>query len=419
MKVKNFLVLVLVFVFASVAFAVPNRNVYGILTETFSGANIDADKSDENAVRIDLWKWTGGQQGFSVDNVSDSTIEGKVNWLLTATNAGTSGGGGFAVNNNAGVLDMTAYSNGYIKFLVKTSYAAMINFKIGVKADGKEYYKTLKEINPLFSANDKWYEISVPVSDIVSSGLDKVQYLFLFGLDEAFYNVGDKIEIDNIRWEKPETTSAEQMILSMAKVGTDEAVTSDTFSFDVNVDTDLADSTWKAANEYIKIDLNWIQFDTSTSTSDPCYVRFYTNNTSTAAPIVANPKYEGGDNPAGLINENDTSARIDACWRVSTYTITKDKLKIYQIDYDLSDKKDEKTYCYIWMQDLKTSGFDNEYSLIWNNGSDISKRGTQLYGATFLAGRFPLYVYIGANFAQAVIGSTYSTNTLTVELYYE
>lgn len=418
MKVKNFIILGLMFVFASVAFSAPNGNVYGIFTETFSGANIDADKSDENAVRVDLWKWAGGQQGFSITDKSEDTIEGKVHWLLTATNAGTSGGGGFAVNNNSGVLDMTAYSSGYIKFYAKTSSPSMLNFKIGVNANGNSYYKTLKEINPLFAADGKWYEISVPVSDILTADLDKVQYLLLFGLDETYYNVGDTIEIDNIRWEKPETTSAEQMVLSMAKVGTD-APASDTFSFDVNVDTDLADSTWKAANEYIKIEFNYLQFDTTTATSDPCYIRFYTNNTSTAAPIIAKPEYKGGGNPAGLINENDTSARIDACWRVSTYSITKDNLKIYQIDYDLSDKKDEKTYCYIWMQDLKTSDFNNEYSFIWNNGSNIARRGTQLYGDTFVVGKFPLYIYIGANFAQAVIDSTYSTNTLTVELYYE
>jgi len=408
MKVKSLIILSLMFVFSSVVFSVPNKNVYGIFSETFSGVNIykygEIKPEDENAVAIDFWYWTGGQQGFEATNVSSTTLEGKINWLLTATNAGESGGGGFAVKNSAGVLDMSAYSEGSIKFIVKSSCSAMENFKVGVKINGTEYYQTLKELNNSFTADDNWWEFSIPINYL---NLDKVQYLFLFGLDKEHYNVGDTLEIDNIRWEKKENETAQQIVLSVAKVDTD--ATASSFSFDVNIDNlDLNDTTWKAANEYIKIELNKLP-------EEPCYIRFYTDNKSDKA----NPKYTGSSNPAGLINEIDTFSRLEACWRVSSNKISKDNLKIYQDDDVLSDKKDERTYCYIWLQDLNTTDYNLEYSYIWNNGSDISKRGTQLYGATFLAGGFPLYVYLGANFAQAVAGATYTTNTLTVELYYE
>ena len=428
MKLKSLIILSLMFVFSSVIFAAPKpeKNVYGVFSEISSGVVFDAGPSNENAV-LDQ-RWTG--EGF--DKVSVSTanvIEGKECWEVKSKEGAWCG---FAVhvNNSAGSMDMSSYKS--VKFIVKSTCSSMGNLKVGIEGNA-QYQKTLYELN--FIADGNWHELTFPVD---SYALNNVKNLFIISGGSTYkngegtevkYPDGDTIYFDNIRWEKADIGPTGVMSLNMFEVkGNKELPSGSSFSFDVNIDEDGLG--WKVAKEYVKIDFN-LNFNEGAQKYDscPCYIRIYTDNTGAGA----DPKYTGEDlNPAGLINVGDTKVRLDMCWRVSNSLIDESNLKIYQYKGEddnehLSDKQNEGN-CYLWMQDIsrkKKNGnagdaFDNIYSYIWNNGSDIIIRGAQFGEYTFSAPAFPLYVYLGAKFVNSVTaGEIYSTNKLTIELLYE
>ena len=420
MKLKSLIILSLMFVFSSVSFAVhkPDLDVYGVLSETFSGVVADSPASNVNSVKFNNWQYSLFNMGEIKYSTSAPTdiIEGeKCIKVENLSGDAKYGAIGVDVTNYDGILDMSNYANGKIKMLIKGSSSSMSKLKIGFLYNKNRYYKLLEELAPSFSYDNTWQEVVFPLSNLPSevtlSKVTSVLYLSIGGSGEQDnYVEGATIEFDNIRWEKPNVGSG--MALNMFKVEDDTEIPGgNSFSFDVNIDEGIH---WKVANEYIKINFNYSEYN-------PCYIKIYTDNTSEKA----NPKYTGTEtNPAGLINVDDTKVKLDMCWRVSGSIIDKNNLKIYQYYKDgkpyLSDKENEGN-CYLWMQDLAKHepDFDNKYSYVWNNGSEISYRGAQFGEYTFEAPAFPLYLYLGANFLNTVTDENYSTNTLTVELLYE
>lgn len=457
MKLKSLIILSLMFVFLSVSFAdapKPDKDIYGIFSEFFSGTNIyntgDDAGSDENAAKMYFWN-----QQLGAQTLSDDVVEGKkfIRLKIETTEWDVMAITPIVGMDSVSPRNMENYFNGSIKFLVRASSTslsfgtAMVGFQsIQDNGSGNSpdtlFFLTLDDLG--FTANGKWQEVVIPLNStttvtkrvnrvaqdgtvwdhidtadvtISENFLSKVNALFIF--QPTTLTVDDKIDIDNIRWEKANAGPTGVMSLKMFDVETNEELSPDSnFSFDFNKDVD---SGWKVAKEYIKIDLNLV-FDKTNQRYKPYNIKIYTDNKNESA----NPKYTGTDsNPAGLINVDNTDVKKNMCWRVSSSIIDKSNLKIYQHGDYLSDKEDEGN-CYLWMQDLskQNPAFDNIYSYIWNNvltpnPEGIDCRGAQFSEYSFGAPAFPLYLYLGANFSDTVVGENYSTNTLTIELIYD
>ena len=420
MKVKSLIILSFMFVFSSVAFCIhkPEQNVYGVFSETFSGAVIDAPSGNENAVKVNLWQWNC----FNLITVTSETvtdmIEGNKYWKIV-NGEGNYGAIGVDVKNNDNKLNMSEYA--CIKFLVKSTCTSMGNLKIGIGINNNVSYKRLSELEPSF-ADGSWHEVTLDLSEYDLSNITSVLYLSLGGSSEPQnYIPGDSIEFDNIRWEKKNAYTG--LSLSLLNIETDAPADKEkTFSFDVDIDSDLQETTWKIADEYIKMDFNGLKF--KDNSYEACRIKIYTDNTSE----TANPKYTGSigkDFPMGLINVSSTMEARSLCWRVSDSKIDKANLKIYKMDGPdgephFSDNKDTLGYNYSWLQDKKGYTYKDTYSVIWQNSSDLSARSAAAFTeATFSPAQFPLYLYLGADFSNVNSGDVYSTNTITIELFYE
>ena len=420
MKLKSLIVLSLMFVFSSVSFAVTNYDIYGFLSETFSGGRYGGAHSNDS---VNFFAWGSLNPGTeTITYEKDSNIWEGREYTKCQPSTSSYGGAGVTFVNSSDTetqQDMSAFYNGQLKFCVKINESAAAEFPVGIKLAGSNIVFKLSSstVFPNFNSSkiNQWQEVSLKLnsatdSRITEENMKRTSFLFLISYDNNEVSTSSVLNIDNIRWEKSGVGSG--MSLSMFKVEDDTEIPGgNSFSFDVNIDEGIH---WKVANEYIKINFNYSEYN-------PCYIKIYTDNTSEKA----NPKYTGTEtNPAGLINVDDTKVKLDMCWRVSGSIIDKNNLKIYQYYKDgkpyLSDKENEGN-CYLWMQDLAKHepDFDNKYSYVWNNGSEISYRGAQFGEYTFEAPAFPLYLYLGANFLNTVTDENYSTNTLTVELLYE
>lgn len=426
MKVKSLIILSLMFVFVSVSFAVTDYDVYGVLTETFLGGKYGGkDSGVFNSDSVDFFQWNS-LKTEPIKNTAD-VLEGKE---CTKCQADSSAGGGAGItfvnsSNSETQQDMSAFYNGQLKFCVKINEVAAADFPVGIKLSGYNIVFKLSSAT-VFSGFDsskigQWQEVSLNLnsttdSRITKDNMKRTSFLFLISYSANNISTSSILNIDNIRWEKENVSTG--MSLSLLNVEDNKKPDDGKFSFNVDIDVDLEDTNWKASDQYVKIDFNGLKFSTTSTVSyySPSYIRVYTNNT----------QYTGKDTHAGLINDSDTSSKLNACWRISTYTISKDKLKIYQEGDTLTDDLNVKPLfnCFLWMQDWneleKEQDIEKiEYSRIWNTESDPNKRGFQFNEANFSSGGFPVYLYLGANFANASPGSTYTTNTLTIELIYE
>jgi hypothetical protein len=171
-------------------------------------------------------------------------------------------------------------------------------------------------------------------------------------------------------------------------------------------------TSWKAANQYIAVN--------GFATYSDWGIQIYTNNFN----------YGGTGNPAGLINTGNTIYSLPMCWRTKTDKLSEgsSELNIYPkvVDgYDvLADNSNDEYYPWFYMMDK------NEYT----EGDVTHTFGTHQEYATFIgsagyqhaptdyatpwATDTTYYVYLGANFTMAMPGVTYSTDTLTVEMYH-
>ena len=97
--------------------------------------------------------------------------------------------------------DMSAYTNGYLKFLVKTA----IDLSIGVRSNnitpGDE--SSTVRLSDYCEMNDQWHDVSIPIADFLSEDarLDLTRMKILFNVTVAENTGGtESFWIDNVRW---------------------------------------------------------------------------------------------------------------------------------------------------------------------------------------------------------------------------
>ena len=180
---------------------------------------------------------------------------------------------------------------------------------------------------------------------------------------------------------------------------------------------------WSAASQYIAVQ--------GFATHPNWGIQIYTNNTN----------YTGTGNPAGLVNTGNTIYSLPMAWRTTTERLNPDnandakKLAItpmvinvsgtdYNVLADGTYSVTNEYYPWFYMMDKKpytegdvTHTFGNYQEYATFIGSAGYQHAPSDY-ATPWATDTTYYVYLGANFTMAMPGATYSTNTLTVEMYH-
>jgi len=176
---------------------------------------------------------------------------------------------------------------------------------------------------------------------------------------------------------------------------------------------------WLAANQYIEVE--------GFATYSDWGIQIYTDNDN----------YTGTGEPAGLIRGDNTLFSLPMAWRVGTEKISAgaDELTINQetlLSLQVLDDgitPDDDYFPWFFMLDKNTVDVDvvtagdqafgthqAEATFIGSDGYHHAP-GDVNY-ATPLAPDTAYYLYLGANFTMAVPGKTYSTSTLTVEMYH-
>lgn len=439
--IKNMKIKKILFVFSSVILLFPavvcagniGKNTYGILSENFSGTSY-VTTSPDDYVKMFIFSNT-----FVIDDVygSSTTIptpEG-MKFIRTYTKPGvTLGWSGwgicFATTADAAMQrDMSAYYQGNLKFVVRSTSTAAGNMSIRVKVNGYEVGKTLTELG--FVANGNWQQLSFPLSggNITLSNLQKTDFLFMV-IYTSNVSSDVKVDIDNIRWEKQSIPTLE------VKMKDREG---GSYTGDLSFTVERGVTKWQVADQYFEVMLNDLPMSSSATANG--WIQIYTDNTNASA----NPRYTGiidaENSPAGLVDESTTTVVLPMCWRVNPREpLPSNELVIYQNEGILTNTPGGGYKCYLWMQDLATVGFDpvtNMYARIWKHGTiaetdTANGRGVQYqenkfagYSSSLEDGRtpmFPVYLYIGADFSSSLKvlkNHSYSTDTLTIELIYE
>jgi len=172
---------------------------------------------------------------------------------------------------------------------------------------------------------------------------------------------------------------------------------------------------WLAANQYIAVQ--------GFATYSDWGIQIYSDNTN----------YTGTGNPAGLISTSNTIYSLPMAWRTKTAKLTAGSVELgivektvlgYQV---LADGTTPAVDYYPWFflldkatdMDTVTAGVqvfgtNDDYATFI--GSEGYQHAPTDY-ATPSATDTTYYVYLGANFTMAMPGVTYSTDTLTVEMY--
>lgn len=192
-------------------------------------------------------------------------------------------------------------------------------------------------------------------------------------------------------------------------------------------DVDAGDD-WVAGDQYIDIQ----GFETYSTWG----IQIYTDN------VNSTTAYTGTGNPAGLVNAGNTAAAIPMCWRVvadklftagsvdlqilERYIATDD---IYVLLREAADYTDDISYFapWFWMLDKNTPDVDvttdgnqpfDDYQVY---AKAVGSEGIQIAPETWTpipTSTSYYHVYLGAKFTNAAADATYTTDTLTVEMYH-
>ena len=395
----------LLFVFSSLSFSAPKpaRNVYGVFSESSSGAVIDAPASNMNAVTVDYWEWNN----FSLDTVSDGgAIEGKEYWKIE-NGAGNYGAIGLGLKN---ALDMG--KNGSkkeytcIKFFVKSSYSKMANFKVGIVANGKTYSKKIGELGG-FSADGNWHELSFPLNDYLND-LSNVTNLFFFQLggtgETVNYHEGDTIFFDNIRWVRDEE-GGEYSVTVKAVSNNDTVVNASSITFS----SSLFRQSWAIAEQYLEIEYD--------KDSPNWKVMLYVDNGS----ADRNGMY-------AVKNGQQYGEVLPMCWRASEKILSDSSESTTKIGEDFDGKNyylydkgngDKDFRCWLYMQDLVAleTDKDKDYSTVMGYSAGGYHAYSGEYGKFSNSGYYSgskVSLYFGANCKEAVGGLEYKGKVCVV-----
>jgi hypothetical protein len=140
--------------------------------------------------------WTDHSAGMTVADDLVTVGEGTKSWKLTGT--GTWMGMGVRVNPLTTLKNMSAYSNGSVRFMFKGTKP----IKIGLKNGGvAPYDKWLTMTNGAygFSNNNVWCSVAIPAQFFREVSFDMLEQYFMVAMDSnQGYTVGTVFNLDNL-----------------------------------------------------------------------------------------------------------------------------------------------------------------------------------------------------------------------------
>lgn len=173
---------------------------------------------------------------------------------------------------------------------------------------------------------------------------------------------------------------------------------------------------WKAADQYIEV--------TNTYNRTGWGIQIYTDNLPSGTTEY---------NPAGLVATDDEKSVLPLAWRIMGDATSYANLGILEVEDPVEPDEHhlESTteasgyYPWLWMKDVSTPEIPELYTTAFVNGEDYVTvwNANGVHHAEgpldYYASPSPNYVYIGARFTTATTPRTYSTNKLTVELFWQ
>lgn len=154
---------------------------------------------------------------------------------------------------------------------------------------------------------------------------------------------------------------------------------------------------WIVANQYIRVD-----YLTNHSVITGWGLQIYTHNKTN----IANPRYKGAGNPAGLVDSTFSNYTLPMAWTIRTNR-SRPANPVERFDHTGFD-----TYDWHYLSDRKTAGFTNEldYFIPWNQG------GIAWHEAVRQMKPLTAYIFFAANFT-GLFMTKYQTSQLRAEEY--
>lgn len=384
---------------------------YGLLSETYNGINYDPNATEELGY-LGAWSYPGNLHLPTIVADTSTFTEGGQSLKVMPVDYVSSGIFIMFVSTSTGNQDnanMSAYEGGTLEFDIRSTDDLQIKVEWYV-AGSAENGSTVKKLSEYVTVdNTKWQHVSIPLNHFAT---DLSAIRVPAGFHSLYGDFGRSYNIDNIVWRK---ASGGTFDMTLRNIGNNAVASELTWS-----DIDLGNTRWKAADQYLELDVTLFSGDYRNDIDAwPYGIQIYTDNTNAAA----SPRYTGTGDPAGLVDMSTTTRTLPMCWRIvdqsttthimqgATDAITGQWLPGRLWENQLTDQYP----CYIWMRDKQSSDFENgmAYATAWDY------RGIQHAEMTFGGARSPNYVYFCADFSQAVGPRSYRTGRLIVELYNE
>lgn len=446
------------FVFVSgVAFAsnLSERNVYGVLSDNFTGAMMNCGYDVDN-LNYSTWSaWESWQvigqnelgediyanvNAPTVDPVSDGTAkEGKKFWrfsCLPNSAAGSWSGFGFefvaadgktALENG---LDISRFKK--LSFWIRKVSGNITQLQIGVKANGNKV-TSLSSVSGISNSSTEWQYVEIDLTNISTSNLSKTTMPLLVICDNLTENT--VFDLDNVVLITDSSSAAFNITLKDVDDMKDDTDFPDNPDNNIIWKSSVFQNSWRAACQYVEINA-----DKCDRYSYAWTLRLYTNN--------------GASNRKGLWTQGTNQEYvIPMCFRVCNgrlYNLPGNPFggDTYLIGYSQSNEKMYDRgkypnsdpgwdYPWLWMREYSDLARDPNSNNILDSEIDSitiwdSKRGYHAQypflpeGSSVLSDGFnefekidkTLRVYFGGNFNEAVGGTTFTANVV-FELNYE
>lgn len=402
-------------VFCSVsAFAsnLTERNVYGILSDNFTGAMQERGQSTDN-IRFNTWAAkTAPTSAVIVDTATAK--EGKKYMKFDCK--GSAGAGSYSgcsytfVGSNNTTAQSTDISHfRYLDFWIKNGQGNIKDLKIGVTANGAD--KTVSMATYVSSATTSWQHVVIDLNAL-GADLTKVTNTFLvicnnLTSDTIFY-------VDNIVLRTGSTSAS--FNANLKKIEDMQNVPENPTQ--ITWKTSVFHNSWQSCGQYLELDMDMYSYAWT--------VRIYTNN--------------GGSGRGGLYASlGSKDYVIPMSWRVyngtlvnevgsnkDTYLIkqsTKTHRNLY--DYGKSPTGDPDYYPWLFFKDYSDIDFndpvDVDYVTVWDSslgyhGFSAANVGEGFY--EFNTVNKKPRIYFGGDFNSAAGNITYLAN-IVIQLNYE
>lgn len=390
LNIKKITTLIFVMMLASSSVFAVNigRNVYGVLTETYSGVSIDNSSAGADYAKV---YGSAGEKTDRVEGTKSNSVGAQYWFGVTFYSA----------------QNMSAYSGGRLYFSAKVPTSVDVNdtgnvFKVSDGEDKVVYFNSTSIVNVAdnskgIKADNTWHTYYIPLSAFTGLNFSNITYLFIVG--SPINN--NTLLIDNVYWTKSSSGgSFSATIKNVSNNNTASSVTWAASSFR---------NGWQAAQQYIELDFDRI-------------------STNWSVIVLAD---NGNKTRNGLycVDGNGTERVLQMAWRVSGDTLPNssgDTLQIAESGaprYGLYDSgknpEDPWWYPWIYIKEKRETDIDSAYVTVWNLSGIHTYAGTNDAWdslANFYERKPKLY--FAANCADAVGGLSY-TGKIAICLCYE